>query len=187
MSGRFTITKDLFHMDTSAIPEIRLDRLFTLSHQRLYRLGCRMTGDPDTAGDLVQETFLRAATHPGAVPAADAAAEAWLVRVMVNLCHDRHRKAAVRLRFVERIGREEAAPDLESAVMAQNLVRVAPASLSPRRRAIVSLLELEGLSVREVAQILHLTEVTVRWHLAKARKEMAKRLSQGALPEGDES
>ena len=58
--------------------------------------------------------------------------------------------------------------------------------LSPRRRAVVVLHELEGRPSREVARLLGIAEVTVRWHLLAARRELARVLlepvSQGAEP-----
>lgn len=164
-------------MDSAASFESRLVLLFNRTHQRLFRLGCRMTADPDEARDLVQEAFLRAAARPAALAGSDAAAEAWLVRIVVNLCHDRHRKNAVRLRLADWVREDVALEGHESEVMARSLVRGALAALSPQRRAIVSLHELEGLPVREVARLLRVTEITVRWHLAKGRREMAAHLT----------
>lgn len=156
----------------------RLERLYDTTHQRLYRLGCRMTGDADAALDLIQETFLRAAGRPDAVPAAASAAEAWLVRVLVNLCRDRFRKQAVRTRSVDRVPTGHAAEDPEAKAVARDLVKAALAALAPRRRAVIALCELEELPVREAARLLGITEVTVRWHLIVGRREMAARLAR---------
>jgi RNA polymerase sigma-70 factor (ECF subfamily) len=157
-------------------PAERLELLYDQTHQRLFRLGCRMTGDPDAALDLIQETFLRAAARPAAVPAAGSAAEAWLVRVLINLCRDQYRKQAVRSRTAERIPAGAAAADPEAAAVARDLVQAALAALAPQRRAVIALCELEELPVREAARLLGVTEVTVRWHLAVGRREMAARL-----------
>jgi DNA-directed RNA polymerase specialized sigma24 family protein len=48
--------------------------------------------------------------------------------------------------------------------------------LAPRRRAIVVLYELEGSAVADIARLLGVTAVTVRWHLSVARREMARAL-----------
>jgi len=164
----------------AATPAGRLALLYDRSHQRLFRLGCRMTGEADAALDLVQDTFLRAASRPAAVPRDAAGAEAWLVRVMVNLCRDRFRKQTVRTRAADRLPAmpaTSAAADPEAAAVARDLVRAALAALAPRRRAVVALCELEELPVGEAARLLGLAEVTVRWHLARGRREMAARLA----------
>src|SRR5215468_3094126 len=79
--------------DRSARAEA-VGRLFDRHHARLYRLALRMIWGGDDARDLVQESFLRAIEHP--LPDDPAAAERWLVRVLVNLCRDRHRRGVVR-------------------------------------------------------------------------------------------
>src|SRR5688572_4180066 len=77
-------------------PSARLGELFDLHHQRLYRLARRLTADGDAARDVVQETFLRAARAPHRVPDGRQDEEAWLVRVLVNVCRDRWRHESVR-------------------------------------------------------------------------------------------
>ena len=46
--------------------------------------------------------------------------------------------------------------------------------LPARRRAILVLSELEGTPVPEIGRLLGVTPVTVRWHLMRARREMAR-------------
>jgi hypothetical protein len=65
VSQELAIAADLFpHPRETMAPADRVERLYDQTHQRLFRLGCRMTGDADAALDLVQETFLRAACRP---------------------------------------------------------------------------------------------------------------------------
>jgi RNA polymerase sigma-70 factor (ECF subfamily) len=170
---------------TVGSPPERLARLFDVHHERLFRLALRMAPDAEEARDLVQETFLRAARRPGAVPSEDPAGEAWLVRVLVNLCRDRFRRLAVRARAREDLGREPgASPHPEAAVVARAAVQAALARLSPRRRAVIVLHELEEVPVERVARLLGVTQVTVRWHLAAARKELAVLLLDGGERKG---
>jgi RNA polymerase sigma-70 factor (ECF subfamily) len=154
----------------------RLEALFDTHHRRLHRLGLRLLGDAEEARDLVQETFLRAARGIAKVPADEAGAEAWLVRVAINLCRDRHRRRAVRRAHAAAMPREAAAGDEEAPRLARWTVRHALLSLSPRRRAVVVLHEIEGRSAAEIAALLGTRPVTVRWHLALARRELARTL-----------
>jgi RNA polymerase sigma-70 factor (ECF subfamily) len=156
----------------------QLGDLFDAHQARLYRLARRLTADAEEARDLVQEAFLRAARARGGVPAH--AAEAWLARVVVNLCRDQRRRRAVRGRPPAELA-PQAAADPESAAVARATVQAALAHLSPRRRAVVALHELEGMAVADVARLLGVTRVTVRWHLSAARKDL-RRLLQ--VPEG---
>ncbi len=158
--------------------------LFDLHQARLYRLALGMTCSHDEALDLVQETFLRALRTlraGGKFPCADhgpEAAEASLVRALVNLCRDRWRRLAVRKRH------PIAAPAVyasshETAWLAHAAVHRALEQLPPRQRAIVVLRELEGASTQAVAALLGLRQATVRWHLSRARRQLRQQLSGG--------
>jgi RNA polymerase sigma-70 factor (ECF subfamily) len=165
-----------------AAPE-RLARLFDAHQRRLFFLALRMASDREEAQDLVQEAFLRAARQPASVPEGEGPGEAWLVRTLVNLCRDRYRRRAVRARVLAPPGDAEPGTDHpEAAEVARATVKAALARLSPRRRAVVALHELEGIPVREVARLLGVAEVTVRWHLLAARRELARLLTGGGKP-----
>jgi RNA polymerase sigma-70 factor (ECF subfamily) len=158
-------------------PAERLGELFDRYHLRLYHLARRMSRDAEEARDLVQEAFLRAARRPGSIPDAPPGEEAWLVRVLVNLCRDRGRRLAVRLRFPAE-PQATAGEDPESVVVARRTVAWALAQLAPRRRAVVVLHDLEEQPVEAVARTLGMSRVTVRWHLSVARKELRQALSE---------
>lgn len=156
----------------------RLGRLFDRHHLRLYRFALRMTRGADEALDLVQEAFVRAARDQRRLPDDDAAAGAWLVRTLVNLLHDRHRREQVRRAF--RVGHvPDSMPDFAAAVEARDLIRGAIAQLPPRQRAIIVLHELEDETISDIASQLGLAAVTVRWHLTAARRRLSALLSRG--------
>ncbi len=166
-------------------PLARLGALFDAHQARLHRLARRMLADGEEARDLVQETFVRAARRLAAVPAADGDAAAWLTRVLVNLCRDRRRRLTVRRReapgLEHHLGSSAAAREssVEGRLAARSAVEAALARLSPRRRAVVVLHEIEERSVAEIAHLLGLARVTVRWHLAVARRDLAATLLTG--------
>jgi RNA polymerase sigma-70 factor, ECF subfamily len=176
------ITKALLDRTDSVTDTDRLAELFDAHQRRLFQLALRLCSDREEARDLVQEAFLRAARQPGSVPEG----EAWLVRTLVNLCRDRYRRLAVRSRARQELtldGRDDRRPHPEDAQVARATVQAALERLSPRRRAVVILHELEDRPVREVARLLGVTEVTVRWHLLAARRDLAKvLLAEGGLP-----
>lgn len=151
----------------------RLAHLFDMHHQRLFRLARRLSRSSEDARDLVQETFLRAARSPQSIPDGTSHEEAWLVRVLINICRDRWRKTAVRSRAVCEL-RQEPRDDPESAAMARAMVWQALDGLSPRRRAVIVMYELEGAGIPAIAKLLGVTPVTVRWHLSRGRRELAK-------------
>ena len=154
----------------------RLGVLFDAHHERLYRLARRLSRQADDARDLVQETFLRAARSPASVPFESPNEEAWLVRVLINIARDRWRQQASRARLDSRGEAVQSLrpADPESALIAHSLVWRALDRLSPRRRAVLVMYELEGTTIPAIARMLGVTPVTVRWHLSRGRREMAK-------------
>jgi len=161
----------------------RLAALFEGHHARLFRLACRLSADREEARDLVQETFLRAARRAGGLPEGAASGEAWLVRTLVNLCRDHHRRLSVRSRARGLLTAAllaspgaPAAPGPEATVVARATVRAALARLPARRRAVVVLHEIEELPVAGIARLLGIAAVTVRWHLLAARRDLAAAL-----------
>ena len=154
----------------------RVGVLFDAHHQRLYRLARRLSRDAEDAQDLVQETFLRVARSPKSVPADVVREEAWLVRILVNICRDRWRQQTTRKRIdssgVSDVGPRPAS-NQEDALIARSIVWRALEGLAPRRRACIVMYELEGLHISAVAKQLGVTAVTVRWHLSRGRKELA--------------
>ena len=74
--------------------------------------------------------------------------------------------------------------DPEAAFIARALVWRALDALPPRRRAVLVMYELEGATIPAIAGLLGVTPVTVRWHLSRGRRDMAKMIGR---PGGDES
>lgn len=159
--------------------EQRLAELFDNHEARLYRLARRLAENADDAHDLVQETFVRAASSLRSIPVDPAKGEAWLVRVLVNIRRDQWRQTAVRRRSAATLAAssDSAVADIESALHAKRAVWAALGVLQPRRRAIVVMHELEGQTPVSIAQIFGVSVLTVRWHLSMARRDL-KRLLQ---------
>ena len=155
----------------------RLAALFDTHHKRLYRLARRLSKNAEDARDLVQDTYLRAAQSIGSVPSGAAHEEAWLVRVLINVCRDGWRRTAVRHRYDPLHAADAAVrvcPDQERELVARSTVWRALDTLTPRRRAVVILYELEGTAIGDIAALLGVSPVTVRWHLARGRRELAQ-------------
>lgn len=163
-------------------PALRIGALFDAHHQRLFRLARRMARSVEDARDVVQEAFLRAARSPGSIPSGATNEEAWLVRVLVNICKDRWRHTAVRTRAAAHghVG-PAGAVNPEAGLLARAMVGRALDGLPPRRRAIIVMYELEGATIPAIARLLGVAPVTVRWHLSVGRREMAKILGGGRL------
>ena len=157
----------------------RLEQLFELHHELVWRFGLRMTGDPAEAEDLLQETFLRAAQNCQRLPEAPHSARAWLTQTLINLCRDRSRRMAVRRRYLAQTGshpRPTGPDDPERLAASRQQVAGVVDALPARRRAVLVLRDLEGLPEERVAELLGMRRPTVRWHLAAARKALRRQL-----------
>jgi RNA polymerase sigma-70 factor (ECF subfamily) len=129
---------------------------------------------------LVQETFLKAARYPRSIPVGFALEEAWLVRVLINIRRDQWRKNLTRSRVeATASGNSFLAStngNLEAAVIARASVWRALDVLSPRRRTIVVMHELEGMAIPAIASLLGVSQITVRWHLSMGKRDLTTAL-----------
>src|SRR5262245_38003340 len=156
-------------------PTERLTALFDAHYDRLYRLARRLAPTGDAARDLVQDAFLKTARSLASVPRGAANEEAWLVRVLINIQRDQWRKATVRARY-DRDARPlaPAVKDEEAAFVARATVWRAFGDVPPRGRGLVVMHALEDLPVPAIASLLGVTAITVRWHLSRGRRELAR-------------
>jgi RNA polymerase sigma-70 factor (ECF subfamily) len=154
--------------------------------RQVYNLAYRMLGNAEDAGDLVQDTFLRAY---GALTSfrQDASFLTWLYKIASNLCIDqlRSRKAKSTLSLEVELeeGREPAADfrstDPEEAAVrgsVQDVVQRAIGNLPEKYRAVVVMRHLNDMSVDEIARVLELPTGTVKTHLFRAREMLRGRL-----------
>jgi RNA polymerase sigma factor (sigma-70 family) len=176
MNGR--LMADALPVAIPCKPADRLAALFDAHHDRLYRLARRLAPNADDALDLVQETLLKAARSPTSVPLGFERDEAWLVRVLVNIRRDQWRKAAVRKRHDSEVSHfANVDSGQEAALVARATVWRALDALTPRRRAVVVMYELEGLTMAAVASLLGISAITVRWHLSMGRRDLIRALT----------
>lgn len=158
-----------------------------LRYQRqVYNLAYRMLGNAEDAGDLVQETFLRAY---GALASfrQDASFLTWLYKIASNLCIDQLRsrkaKGALSLDVELEEGREPAADSRhcgpeDAAVRdaVQEVVHRAILNLPEKYRVVIVMRHLQDMSVDEIARALDLPTGTVKTHLFRARDMLRGRL-----------
>lgn len=143
---------------------------------RLRRWALVRTGDPDEAEDVVQGTLVRAWSRIGSL-GAPAAFSVWLYRITQTVAGDRVRRARSRLRTLERFrhapGRERTQPPAEAdcGELAE-LVRSFMEELSARQRAMMDLVDLQGMAPSEAAAMLGINENTARVHLLRARRRV---------------
>ena len=151
--------------------------------QRVWRLAYNVLRDREDAWDVAQEAFVRAWQ---ALPnfRGQSAFYTWLFRIVVNVARDRARQHAARGRAfgTERVDEKDwdrilvdqgVAPDANATQVEERerIVR-ALATLSEPHRAIIMLSDLEGLSYREIAEVLNIPMGTVMSRLHNARRRL---------------
>ena len=153
------------------------DQLMRLHEKQVLGTALRLLGNLEDAQDAAQEAFLRLYKSLNRLPDIQEI-KPWLYRVTVNVCNDMHRSR--RRRAWEPLSGPEPVsnqPDPELAWVHQErgrLVEMALKTLPEKERAAVVLRDMQGLSTREVAEILGSSEVTVRSQISVARGKLKK-------------
>lgn len=153
-------------------------RLVAKYKRRVFGLAARFARDRDELEDICQNVFIKVYEH---IPSFrnEAPFEHWLTRVAVRTCHDalrrrRHEKHNLRLdEWVFQIGdqREQARHE---ARQARDLLNHALSRLTPDERLVITLLELEGLTVREISGLTDWSEANVKVRAHRARKALKR-------------
>lgn len=158
------------------------DRLFRQHSGWIYGYCLRLLRSPQDAEDALQATYLNAcrSLNAGVRPEVDSA---WLLRITRNICLTRLRSSRRRARY-EHVGDfalvEETLPALDRR--AEDLIGLADAlaSLPEQQRQAILLREWQGLTHREVAQKLGLTQAAAETLIFRARRSLAAALESPA-------
>lgn len=149
----------------------------------IYTVCFQMVHDPQTAEDLVQDTFLSAWTHAAQCPAG--AEKPWLCRIAVNKARD-YLKSAYNRRVYASDAPELSAPaetpgaGVETLCEAREEARRAAACISGLEepyRTVCVLYFGHGVRVEQIAAALGRTPKTVHTQLYRARKKLRQSLS----------
>jgi RNA polymerase sigma factor (sigma-70 family) len=150
------------------------EHFYLEEYPRVVDLSYALSGSRGGAEDIAQEAFLRAYRDWDRVRSYEHQA-AWVRRVAANLATSGLRRKVVEARALVRLtARREPALDPLPASNAEfwRVVRALP----QRQAQAVALYYLEDLSIAQTAVVLDCAEGTVKAHLAKARRTLARRL-----------
>lgn len=171
--------------------------LFRLHRDEVARLVHRMTGAPSDLPDLVQEVFLQVFRSIGDFRG-DARFSTWLYRLTVNVVLMHRRAARSRPTLVEEAA--ASAPEDPRLLPDEQVARRRRAlalyslleRLSEKKRMVFVLHEIEGLTPREISEVVGAPVLTVRTRLFYARREVLDLMRKepslaGLVDEGETS
>jgi RNA polymerase sigma-70 factor (ECF subfamily) len=179
-------TDDALVTATCAGDEAAFEQLFERHRRRVARIASRFFARPEQIEEIIQESFTKAYLALHSFAGAHAASfSAWLAQITVNACYDELRR--MQRRPEQQLGElndaeahalstqlqrttNASASDVESALVARDLAGKLLARLAPDDRLVLTLLDAEGLSVAEIAQLTGWSgaKVKVRAHRARA-------------------
>ena len=156
----------------------------------IYRLGLRMLGTPQDAEDVLQNTFINVLTHLSTFEG-HSSLSTWLYRIAANeaLMLIRKKKPEVNMDDVQ-VGENDedllptqfvdwsALPEDELlSGEGKQFLDAAIQTLPEAMRIVFVLRDVEGLSIKETADALNLTETNVKTRLLRARMFLREQLS----------
>lgn len=148
---------------------------------RLRRFALGLTGNPDTADDLVQSGCEKALAkreqwQPGT------RLDSWMYKIMQNLWIDQVRAkketALDEPEAIEQVPDRDIAGGTHSSIELEQVLR-AMQTLPEPMRAVLTLVCIEDQSYKEAAETLGVPIGTVMSRLARARLELSKALASG--------
>jgi len=174
------------------------EEFFARYRAPIYRTAYGLTGDPQAAEEILQDTFSRAYQRRSTLRN-DVSPLPWLHRVALNLCYSRLARRRPHSEPIEQSSAQflaDATPapaERAEQTELRQIVRDGVAGLSEKHRSVVVAYYLYGLSLQETAQLLNLRLGTVKSRLHYALRMLRtdlqgdKRLgSYGGAAEPDE-
>lgn len=154
--------------------------LVTRYTSRIFGIAARFARNDHELDDVCQEIFIKAYRHLGKYRG-DAPFEHWLSRIAIRACYDllrrtRHDRENASLEAME--GFDPGAEDNVAPARAREILDWAMGQLSPEERLVITLLEIEEKSVREIADLSGWSESNVKVRAFRARQKLKEILEK---------
>ncbi len=145
------------------------EALFARYRGLIHRTAYGLTGDPQTAEEILQDTFVRAYRHRQTLRT-DMSPVPWLHRVALNLCYSRLGRRRLPVEPIGEATHElrDTTPEPAEHVEREELrrtIRFGVAALPPKHQSVVVLYYLHGMSLQETAETLGIALGTVKSRL----------------------
>jgi RNA polymerase sigma-70 factor (ECF subfamily) len=177
--------------------DVAFNQLVQAYRKRILGTIARLIGRPEDVEDVGQEVFLRLYFSLGQLRTAEVF-EPWLYRLTVNAAYDYLRKQKRRgesrmadlseeqvlLADAAEGGRVEGEHHRKAKI--RDIVEALLSNVSEEDRILLSLKEIEGLTLKELANVYEVNENALKVRLFRARQRVLKAYGQ-ARPEDDVS
>ncbi len=158
--------------------ETAFDEVYARYASMVYGLSLRMCGDPSRAQDLSQEVFIRVFRSLSRFRGRSSL-RTWVYRVTLNHCRSRLGRKRVLTEPLDSPAGERQVKDpgrgpedLTLSADAERIVTRGLLRLPTRFREAVVLRDLEGMSYREIADVLGIRLGTVRSRISRGREQL---------------
>ncbi|MDR0963620.1 MAG: sigma-70 family RNA polymerase sigma factor [Clostridium sp.] len=160
-------------MDTGEYFLKPVEEIFRQYGDMLYRTAYAQTMSTDDAQDAVSEVFLKYLTAQPKLNSAEHE-KAWLIRTLINHCHDMARRKKVRSYTpLEDISDLAAKPHSDES---RELLE-AVMHLPEKEKTAILLHYFEEMSVEEISKALSISKSAVKMRLKRGREELKKTIS----------
>lgn len=170
-----------------------MEQLLMRAQEAAYRFSLLVCGHPQDAEDVMQDALLKTYQHVGRISEPEAF-RTWLYTTVRNACLMKRRRRAgepsVFVSLEQGVDTGEGAVPIDvadgSRPVDQQLIdawtddrlRRALYQLPPSYRIVVVMREIEGLSTREAAEVMGVSEANVKTRLHRARLMLRKELEK---------
>ncbi len=172
---------------------IAMNQLVKLWQKRIFNFALKYFGDYDMASEVTQKTFISMSKNLKSLKDVKVF-KSWLYRIAANYCHEEVRKSQKRWVFpfmkvqskedqnhIENtlaISKEDNPEKTMGHLELKSLLQKALSQLPEEQRLVVIMKEYEGLKLREIAEVMAISENTVKSRLYYALGSLRKILEE---------
>lgn len=170
-------------------------QLVAVQHKRIYAICYRFTGSSTDAEDLTQEVFLKLYRNLASFDVQKGSFQTWITTLARNLLVDHFRRTRIDRvsdsldasfdgedgspTMADRLADHRPTQEQQVAgLQLKSQIQDALKQLSPELREAVILRDLEDMDYKEIAQVLHIPEGTVKSRISRGRGELARLLQR---------
>lgn len=158
------------------------DEIFTIYYKPIYFFIYKMVYNSDTAEDITQDTFVKVFKGLSKVEN-DIKLSPWIYRIAHNACIDHIRKHKITFELLDNVAYENDMKDIKGDdnpevnylnIELRDKINKVMMRLNNRYKTVLILRDYNDLSYKDIAEILSLSEASIKSLIHRARLEFQK-------------